>query len=62
MFLFTKHRDLNNRNSIIYSIDLRLQKEKQKKKSKKRNERQSAILENGNYLRLAMKTRERFGR
>lgn len=61
MFLFTKHRDLNNRNSIIYSIDLRLQKEKQKK-SKKRNERQSAILENGNYLRLAMKTRERFGR
>lgn len=35
MFLFTKHRDLNNRNSIIYSIDLRLQKEKQKKKAKK---------------------------
>lgn len=62
MFLFTKHRDLNNRNSIIYSIDLRLQKEKQKKTKKKRDERQSAILENGNYLRLAMKTRERFGR
>lgn len=62
MFLFTKYRDLNNRNSIIYSIDLRLQKEKQKKTKKKRDERQSAILENGNYLRLAMKTRERFGR
>lgn len=40
-----------------------VQKEKQKKKKeRKRNERQTATLENGNYLRLAMKTRERFGR